>query len=50
VLRDRWMTGGAHSVQWSGDDASGRPVPPGVYLCVLRSGDVTQSRKLVRMR
>ena len=50
VLRDRWMNEGAHSVVWNGDDRRGSPVASGLYFCVLRFGERTESRKLVLLR
>jgi subtilisin family serine protease len=50
VLRDQWMHEGGHSVVWNGDDRHGRPVASGLYFCVLRSGDRTETRKLVLLR
>lgn len=50
VLRNRWMTEGAHSVRWNGEDGAGRAAASGVYFCVLKHGGMTQSRKLVLLR
>jgi subtilisin family serine protease len=50
VLEDRWIPRGSHAVRWAGDDARGRPVTAGIYLCVLRAQGVEQSRKLTLLR
>jgi len=39
---------GTHEVTWSGRDASGRPLPAGVYFARLEAGGVVQTVKLVR--
>jgi flagellar hook assembly protein FlgD len=44
------QTGGEHSVQWEGTDASGRRVPPGVYFYRLVTPDFTRARKLTVAR
>ena len=41
---------GPHSATWDGLAADGRPVPSGVYLCVLTTEAGQQSRRLVLSR
>jgi hypothetical protein len=41
---------GLHQVRWDGRDAAGEPVRGGVYLCRLRAGGVSQTRRLVLIR
>jgi len=50
VLKEQWMSEGAHSVVWNGDDRRGRPVASGLYFCVLRFGERTETKKLVLLR
>jgi hypothetical protein len=50
VVRERRLAKGAHSVRWNGDDDAGRNVSSGIYFCVLKFGDDTQTRKLVLLR
>ncbi len=50
ILRNRRMAGGPHSVRWDGTGRGNRPLASGLYFCVLRFGEETQSRKLVLMR
>jgi hypothetical protein len=50
VLTEKWLPRGAHSVRWNGDDTAGRNVASGIYFCVLRFADNTQTRKLVLLR
>jgi PA domain/FlgD Ig-like domain len=42
------LTAGAHSFDWSGRDAAGRRVPPGIYLCRLRAEGVVESGRMVK--
>ena len=43
--------GDAHTAQWDGTDAAGRAVGAGgVYLPVLSSGGMTESRRMVLVR
>jgi hypothetical protein len=32
-----WENAGAHQYRWEGDDSSGRPLPSGLYVCLLQS-------------
>ncbi|MBP6976918.1 MAG: T9SS type A sorting domain-containing protein [Lentimicrobiaceae bacterium] len=41
---------GQHEVEWDGKDHRGMPVPPGVYIFQLKSGNYIHSRKMVLMR
>ncbi|MCK4351308.1 MAG: S8 family peptidase [Candidatus Krumholzibacteria bacterium] len=50
VLEDKWMNEGAHSARWNGDDTESRQVASGLYFCVLRYGNETETRKLVLLR
>jgi hypothetical protein len=38
---------GHHAVHWSGADARGRRLNPGVYICVLDAGEFNAMRKMV---
>ncbi|MDM7926103.1 MAG: FlgD immunoglobulin-like domain containing protein [bacterium] len=46
VPADRRMEAGWHDVQWDGRDASGRPVPSGVYIAVAEFEGGRFTRKL----
>jgi hypothetical protein len=41
---------GQQTVRWSGVDARGHQVKPGVYLCRLDAPGTTQTFKLMRLR
>ncbi|MFQ5651091.1 MAG: FlgD immunoglobulin-like domain containing protein [bacterium] len=41
---------GQHQVVWDGMNDSGRPVPSGVYVYRLQTGEVTQSRKMILLK
>jgi len=41
---------GQHVASWPGTDNRGKPVPAGVYLCVMKSGDATASARIVLPR
>ncbi len=41
---------GTHSVQWSGTDSEGSPVPGGIYLLRLTAGSDTMTRSCVIIR
>ena len=46
VLVDDSSGAGRHSVRWNGRDERGQSVPSGLYFCLLRTSDGTDSRKL----
>jgi hypothetical protein len=50
VLVDERKEAGRHTVQWNGQDASGRPLASGLYFVRLQAGDrqLTQRLTLVR--
>ncbi len=41
---------GEHAIQWDGQNEEGHPTASGVYLYVLRVGDVRQSRKMLFLK
>ncbi len=41
---------GQHYVNWNGKDASGKIVPSGTYFYSLKSGNSTQSKKMILMK
>ena len=49
--RDAGMLGGgANRVWWDGRDRNGRDAGPGVFWVVVRAGDVTLRRQVIRLR
>jgi flagellar hook assembly protein FlgD len=40
---------GPHAVRWGGSDASGHPVPPGVYFARLAHDGVVANAKILRV-
>jgi len=49
VLEHGAREAGAHTVRWNGIDASGKAVPGGMYLCILRAGSLTAVRTLTML-
>ena len=48
-----YSNSGRHSVTWDARDASGRPLPSGIYICRLETGRRAPSstfRRMVLMR
>jgi hypothetical protein len=50
ILLGETRAAGHHTVRWNGRDAAGAEVAPGIYFARLVAGDVTETRKLVRIR
>ncbi len=50
VLRSDAQQPGIHGVDWDGTNNSGTPVKSGAYLCRLKAGGVTHTRRLVLAR
>lgn len=49
-LVERDHASGRHTAFWDGTDGGGQPLPSGVYLYRLRSGDFSVSRKMILMK
>jgi len=49
-LLDGPVDGGGHAVRWSGRNATGNAVAPGVYFYRLQVGDRQETRRMVRLR
>jgi hypothetical protein len=47
---DETKPAGTHSVEWDGLDDGGRPVPPGVYFCRLKTADASETHKIILLR
>jgi len=50
TLVDGFRAGPSQSIGWDGRRRDGSDAGPGVYLCRLTAGGVTQTRKLLRVR
>lgn len=50
TLVQREYEAGLHKVRWDGTDNPGNAVPSGVYFYYLRTGDLTQVRKMILLR
>ncbi len=50
VLVDDGLGPGVHMIHWDGRDDGGVPVPSGIYIYTLRSGDRTLTRKMTVMK
>jgi hypothetical protein len=50
VLVDGQQPAGTYHMAWDGKDTAGRPVASGIYLCHLRAGDFTRTRKMILLR
>ncbi len=50
TLVDGVLSAGPHSVDWSGDDAIGAPLPSGVYYYKLETAEETATRRMLLIR
>jgi hypothetical protein len=49
VVANGWFPAGTHALTWSGGDADGARLGPGVYFYALQAGDFSARRKMVRL-
>ncbi len=50
VLAERTFQAGRHEVVWNGCDRFGNPMPSGVYMYQMKTGDRAQSRKMILIK
>jgi hypothetical protein len=50
VLVDEARAPGAYAVEWDGRTSNGTPAASGVYVCALRAGAFTASRRMVLLK
>jgi agmatine/peptidylarginine deiminase len=50
LLLDGFLEAGPGWVEWDGRSALGEPLPSGVYFYTIRSGEQTQTRRMVLLR
>jgi len=49
-LLNRVQPAGRNHILWDGTDNQKQSVPPGIYYCYLKAGDVTSTKRIVRIR
>ena len=49
-LKNETVTAGEHTVTWDGNDHRGNQVASGIYFYQLKSGDFTQSKKMLLIK
>lgn len=49
-LADGRLPAGRHNIVWSGDDATGRPAPDGIYFVRVKAGRATGTAKVIKAR
>jgi hypothetical protein len=50
TLVNGFVHAGDHDVVWDGKDDSGKQAAPGIYLYRLRTGDVVEARRIVKVK
>lgn len=50
LMRGESLNAGTHAVQWSGDDAIGRPLANGIYVFAIQTGTSRITKKVVLLR
>jgi len=50
TLESGFFSAGRHSTRWDGINGAGRGVSSGIYFCVIRYGEKTDSRKMVLLK
>ena len=49
-LTDQVWPAGRHSATWTGEDATGNTVGPGIYFVRIEAGDFTDTKKMIILR
>ena len=49
-LLDGAVQPGEHQASWDGRDNDGRPVASGVYFYRLKTGDISQTKKMILLK
>jgi hypothetical protein len=47
TLENKLFEAGSHSVSWNGSDDAGRKINPGLYICVMKSGNYVLHKKII---
>ena len=50
TLVDEIKPAGVYSIAWNGRDSAGRPAAAGVYICCLRAGQLTDTKKMILLK
>jgi len=50
TLKDEPQKPGVYTVEWSGKNATGHPLPSGIYLCVIQAGQFKATQKMLLIR
>jgi hypothetical protein len=50
MLVNAEMNAGSHAIAWNGIDASGKQVTTGIYICEMKTGNKTLTKKVVLAR
>ncbi len=50
TILDRYVQSGYYSVSWDGKDHTGKQLPNGVYIYILKTGEGLQSKRMVLIR
>jgi len=50
LIKGESLNAGTHAVQWSGDDAIGRPLANGIYVFAIQTGASRITKKVVLLR
>jgi hypothetical protein len=50
TLENKLFEAGSYSVSWNGSNDAGRQIDPGLYICVMKSGNYVLQRKIILLK
>jgi len=50
LIENRYYARGKFNILWHGEDNTGKILPSGEYICILRSKDITDTKKLIMLK
>jgi hypothetical protein len=50
TFENKFFEAGSHSVSWNGNNDAGRQINPGLYICIMKSGNYVLQNKIILLQ